>query len=295
MIAERPSNKTVVQVTRVRGGVIAASPRADIVVSEEPLEIRLVAGSESRQLAVTMRTPGADFELAAGFLFSEGVVASKDDIAGITYCVDRDLDEAQRYNVVNVRLRGNALPDLPSLERHFTVNSACGVCGKASIDAVMQAVQPVNAAWTVTPAFISAMSDELRHAQALFHQTGGLHAAALFDRGGQLVEVREDVGRHNALDKLVGWALMHGRLPLSEHALLVSGRASFELVQKAAMAGIPLFCAISAPSHLAVSLARRMNITLVGFLRGADFNIYTSAARIAAAVPVQPDEGPSSF
>lgn len=281
--AERPSSKTSVQVTRVRGGHLAPTPRADVVVSEEPLEIRLVAGGQSRQVAVTMRTPGADFELATGFLFSEHIISSRDDLSSITYCVDRDLDEQQRYNVVNVRLRGETLPELASLERHFTVNSACGVCGKTSIDAVTQATNPVAAAWTVTPQFISAMSDELRRAQALFDQTGGLHAAALFHRSGVLFEVREDVGRHNALDKLVGWALLNDRLPLAECALLVSGRASFELVQKAAMAGIPLFCAISAPSHLAVSLARQMNMTLVGFLRGADFNIYTGSERITAA------------
>lgn len=280
MRAERPSNKTTVQVTRVRGGVLATVPRTDVVVSEEPLEIRLLAGGESRQLAVTMRTPGLDFELSAGFLFAEGVIKQKDDIASITYCVDSDLDDAQRYNVVNVRLRAGTPPETPWLERHFMVNSACGVCGKASIDAVTQTATPVTADWTVTPTFISAMSGELRQAQALFERTGGLHAAALFDRNGALIEVREDVGRHNALDKLIGWTLLNGRLPLSDYALLVSGRASFELVQKAAMAGIPLFCAISAPSHLAVSLARRMNMTLVGFLRGDDFNIYTGVERL---------------
>ena len=288
-ITERPANKTTLQVTRVRGGVIAPSPRADVVVSEEPLEIRLAAGGNSRQLAVTMRTPGSDFELAAGFLFSEGVITHKDEITSITYCVDRDLDEEQRYNVVNVRLRTEMLPDLPSLERHFTVNSACGVCGKASIDAVAQGVAPLTAGWTVTPDFISAMSGKLRRAQALFDQTGGLHAAALFSRDGALIEVREDVGRHNALDKLIGWALLNGRLPLSDYALLVSGRASFELVQKAAMAGIPLFCAISAPSHLAVALARRTSMTLIGFLRSEDYNIYAGSERICShSAPASP-------
>ncbi len=277
---DRPSSKVNLSLTRVRGGLIAKTKRRDSVVTEEPLEIRLVAGSESRALAVTMRTPGADFELAAGFLFSEGVIPDKSALASITYCVDRDLDEEQRYNVVNVRLRSESLPDLPSLERHFTVNSACGVCGKAHLDAITQTAQPVTVGWTLTPAQISAMSDGLRRSQALFDQTGGLHAAALFHKSGDLWAAREDVGRHNAFDKLVGWALMNDHLPLSECAVMVSGRASFELLQKAAMAGIPIFCAVSAPSHLAVRVAHRQNITLIGFLRGADFNIYTGATRI---------------
>jgi len=277
---DRPSSKVNLSITRVRGGLIAKTERRDSVVTEEPLEIRLAAGSESRALAVTMRTPGADFELAAGFLFSEGVITAKQQMTSITYCVDRDLDEEQRYNVVNVRLRSESLPDLPSLERHFTVNSACGVCGKAHLDAITQVAQPVTADWTLTPAQISAMSDGLRGSQALFDQTGGLHAAALFHKSGDLWAAREDVGRHNAFDKLVGWALMDDRLPLSECAVMVSGRASFELVQKAAMAGIPVFCAVSAPSHLAVRVAHRQNITLIGFLRGADFNIYTGEGRV---------------
>jgi len=277
---DRPSSKVNLSITRVRGGLIAKTERRDSVVTEEPLEIRLAAGSESRALAVTMRTPGADFELAAGFLFSEGVITAKQQMTSITYCVDRDLDEEQRYNVVNVRLRSESLPDLPSLERHFTVNSACGVCGKAHLDAITQVAQPVTADWTLTPAQISVMSDGLRGSQALFDQTGGLHAAALFHKSGDLWAAREDVGRHNAFDKLVGWALMDDRLPLSECAVMVSGRASFELVQKAAMAGIPVFCAVSAPSHLAVRVAHRQNITLIGFLRGADFNIYTGEGRV---------------
>lgn len=277
---DRPSSKVSLSITRVRGGVLAKHQRRDVVIAEEPLEIRLVAESESRTLAVTMRTPGADFELAAGFLFSEGVIRAKTELSSITYCVERDLDEEQRYNVVNVRLRAETLPDLPSLERHFTVNSACGVCGKAHLDSIAQTAAPITADWTLTPAQISAMGEGLRSTQTLFDQTGGLHAAALFHRSGDLLAAREDVGRHNAFDKLVGWALMNDRLPLSECAVMVSGRASFELLQKAAMAGIPVFCAVSAPSHLAVRVAHRQNITLIGFLRGADFNIYTGAGRI---------------
>lgn len=279
--SERPASTVKFTVKRVRDGTIQSLPRQDVIITEEPLEIRLVAGAESRSVAVTMRTPtGTDFELAAGFLFSEGVIRAKSDIATIAYCVDDDLGEEQRYNVVNVRLRAPALPDLAALERHFTVNSACGVCGKAHLDAVTQSAPPITAAWTVTPARISAMGDALRQAQKLFDQTGGLHAAALFHYSGEILAIREDVGRHNAFDKLVGWALMNDRLPLSECAVVVSGRASFELVQKAAMAGIPVFCAVSAPSHLAVRVAHRQNITLIGFLRGANFNIYTVAGRV---------------
>lgn len=279
--SDRPSSTVKWSVTRVRGGKIQRLPRRDSIVTEEPLEIRLVAGAESCSVAVTMRTPtGTDFELAAGFLFSEGVIRAKADISSIAYCVDAGLGEEQQYNVVNIRLRSDQLPDLPSLERHFTVNSACGVCGKAHLDSIAQAAPPITADWQITPAQISAMGEGLRTTQPLFDQTGGLHAAALFHKSGELWAAREDVGRHNAFDKLVGWALMNDRLPLSECVVVVSGRASFELVQKAAMAGIPFFCAVSAPSHLAVRVAHRQNITLVGFLRGADFNIYTYAGRI---------------
>lgn len=278
----RPTNKTALPITRVRAGKVTHNP--DQVVTEEPLEIRLTfAGNEAPyKLAITMRTPGADFELAAGFLFSEGLIHSRDDIATITYCVDRELDEAQRYNVVNVTLRSPLRqPDLRTLERHFMVSSACGVCGKASIDALERdGLQPVKEGLRVTAALIGHLSAELRQAQRLFDSTGGLHAAALFNTRGELVAVREDVGRHNALDKLVGWSLMQGSTTLSDHIILVSGRASFELVQKALSLGIPIFCAISAPSSLAVQVARRFNMTLIGFLRDSDFNIYCGQQRI---------------
>jgi FdhD protein len=240
------------------------------------------AGGQQRTVAITMRTPGADFELAAGFLYNEGVLASLDALSGITYCVDRDVDEAQRYNIVNVDLYGSELPPLDALERHFTMTSACGVCGKANIDALRdRGLVPVQSALRVTAELISGLPERLVTAQRVFATTGGLHAAALFDARGGLVAVREDVGRHNALDKLIGWALMNGKLPLDEHIVLLSGRASYELLQKAISAGIAVVCAVSAPSSLAVELAREFNVTLAGFLRGKRFNVYAGAERIA--------------
>jgi FdhD protein len=280
-IPARPGSKTQANVIRYRQGEMKTRPVRDDVATEEPLEIRLVTPSRTIKLAVTMRTPGADFELAAGFLLSESIVRAKEDIRSITYCVDRDMDEEQRYNVVNVALRGEPARDLPLLERHFTVNSSCGVCGKASLDALeSDGLQALEDATQVTTERILSLSPELRKAQRLFESTGGLHAAALFDAGGSLIALREDVGRHNAMDKLMGWALLQGKLPLEHHLVLVSGRASFELVQKALVARIPVFCAISAPSSLAVALARRFGMTLVGFLREDSFNIYCGQERV---------------
>jgi FdhD protein len=256
--------------------------RYDVLATEEPLEIRMRAGGEQRTVAITMRTPGADFELAAGFLYNEGVLASYDALSGITYCVDRDVAEEQRYNIVNVDLHARVLPPLDALERHFTMTSACGVCGKANIDALRdRGLVPVQSALRVTAELISGLPERLASAQRVFKTTGGLHAAALFDARGELVVVREDVGRHNALDKIVGWALMNGKLPLDAHIVLLSGRASYELLQKAISAGIGLVCAVSAPSSLAVDLAREFNVTLAGFLRGHRFNVYAGAERIA--------------
>jgi FdhD protein len=255
--------------------------RYDRLATEEPLEIRMRAGAHTRTVAITMRTPGADFELAAGFLFNEGVLTSLDALSGITYCVDRDVAEEQRYNIVNVDLHGSELPPLDALERHFTMTSACGVCGKANIDALRdRGLAPVRSSLRVDAALIAALPDRLVTAQCVFATTGGLHAAALFDARGELVVLREDVGRHNALDKLVGWALMNGKLPLDEHIVLLSGRASYELLQKAISAGIGVVCAVSAPSSLAVDLAREFGVTLAGFLRGQRFNVYAGAERI---------------
>ncbi|MBD0422226.1 formate dehydrogenase accessory sulfurtransferase FdhD [Streptomyces sp. TRM S81-3] len=264
------------RVLRVREGT--ASPRPDTLAAEEPMEIR-VGG---RPLTVTMRTPGDDFDLAAGFLVSEGVVHAADAVAAIRYCAGATADGGNTYNVVDVVLgRGVAPPDA-SLERNFYTTSSCGLCGKASLDAVR-----TQAAWSVAedplrvgPETLTALPDRLRAAQRVFDSTGGLHAAGLFSADGELLCLREDVGRHNAVDKVVGHALRSGLLPLRETVLMVSGRASFELVQKAVMAGIPVLAAVSAPSSLAVDLAAESGLTLIGFLRGASMNVYTGAGRL---------------
>ncbi|MEQ8467510.1 formate dehydrogenase accessory sulfurtransferase FdhD [Coleofasciculus sp. E1-EBD-02] len=253
--------------------------RQDQVATEEPLEIRLV--SPPQTVAVTMRTPGADFELAAGFLYSEGVVRDRDDIQQISYCVDPDVDGEQRYNIVNVKLRPGLSVNLQPLERHFFTTSACGVCGKASLEALhLRGCPIISAGLTVSPDIIYSLPEQLHTAQRIFSSTGGLHAAALFDTQGKLLSVREDVGRHNALDKLIGAAFLSNQLPLTNHIVLVSGRSSFEIVQKCLTASVPIVCAVSAPSSLAVALAREFGITLVGFLRGKRFNIYTGKERI---------------
>ena len=252
---------------------------ADALATEEPLEIRVDSpGLEQRRVAVTMRTPGHDFELAAGFLFTEGIVSAQDDVRSVRYCdVPR---EEQQYNVVTVDLRRPYDPEL--LQRNFYTTSSCGVCGKASLDSISVRCAPVAEGPEVAESVVVALPDRLREAQRVFDRTGGLHAAGLFDMGGTLLELREDVGRHNAVDKLVGRALLSGELPLSERVLMVSGRLSFEIVQKAAVAGIPIVCAVSAPSSLAVDAGRRFGMTLVGFLRGSRFNIYSHPERITA-------------
>ena len=254
--------------------------KTDFLVIEEPLEFRLKAGDEEKTVAITMRTPGDDYELAAGFLFSEGVIEDKDQVSLMTYCAGED-GAQQEYNQLRIHLRAPGLPDLAQLERHFVINSACGLCGKASLDALVERdPAPIPSGPIVSPDFVYSLPDKLRQAQSLFEQTGGLHAAALFDTDGELVVLREDVGRHNALDKLIGYALLSKRLPLHDHVLMVSGRASYELLQKCLFAGGPIFCAVSAPSSLAVSLAEQFGITLVGFLRGERFNVYTGVERV---------------
>jgi FdhD protein len=266
-----------IEVTVVEAGTARAS--RDHVVGEEPMEIRVAGpGQEATRVAVTMRTPGNDFELAAGFLFTEGLVASNDEIASIRYCADAD---EQQYNVVTVDLRRPFDP--ATIQRNYYATSSCGVCGKASLEAIEVRCAPVADGLTVTPEGIIGMPDALRAAQRVFERTGGLHAAALFQPSGELVEVREDVGRHNAVDKLIGSELLAGRLPLSDRVMMVSGRSSFELVQKAAVAGLPVVCSVSAPSSLAVETARRLGVTLVGFLRGDRFTVYSGAQRIDTA------------
>ena len=278
-MSKRAKNKTRVQVAKVSEG--ERRSRQDYVVTEEPLEFRLVVGDEHQTVAVTMRTPGNDFELAAGFFFAEGIVSSRNDLARITYCVDKEVAEAQRYNIVNVELKVEEMPELSSLERTFYTTSACGLCGKASLDALERRdLCALQNDVTVPAELLSSLPNTLRKSQGLFDLTGGLHAAALFSLEGELIALREDVGRHNALDKLIGWALLENNLPLSEHMLLLSGRASFELMQKALAAQIGVVCAVSAPSSLAVDLAKRFNMTLVGFLREERFNIYAGERRV---------------
>ncbi len=256
--------------------------RTDDLVTEEPLELRLRAGSQQSTLAVTMRTPGNDFELAAGFVYNESLVTSRDEIVGLSYCVDSDLSAEQRYNVVNIDIRAHTLPDIERFERHFTMTSACGICGRAVVDRLETlGVTPLSEDdLRVDIATILGLPSIARASQSIFERTGGLHAAALFTTDGRLLATREDVGRHNALDKLIGWAFIEKRLPLSNTILLVSGRASYELVQKAAVARIPILASVSAPSSLAVDLAKTFGITLLGFVRDGRANCYAGEQRI---------------
>ncbi|MFI6506773.1 formate dehydrogenase accessory sulfurtransferase FdhD [Streptosporangium sp. NPDC050855] len=277
-VTRRPGPTTRARVGQMRSGTL--HERRDDLATEEPLEIRVRSGSEHRTVAITMRTPGHDFELAAGFLYGEGV-ATPADVASIAYCTDEDVPPQARYNTVTVRLHG-PLPDLPSLDRHFVTSSACGVCGTASLDALRDRRPPAPAGQgpLVSPEVLYGLPDRLRRAQGVFGKTGGLHAAGLFTPEGEALAVREDVGRHNALDKLVGWAMTTGRLPLDDHLLMVSGRTSYEIMQKALTAGLAVVCAVSAPSSLAVELAREFDMTLVGFLREERFNVYAGAHRL---------------
>ena len=280
--APRPGTTTETRIVTIDAGVGTAG--FDRLATEEPLEIRLRAAGQTRSVAITMRTPGNDFELAAGFLYNEGVIPGLDAIRGISYCLDADVAADQRYNIVNVDLTAASLPVLDALERHFTMTSACGICGKAQLDALRdRGLPPLTSDVRLTPAQISALPDRLREVQRVFATTGGLHAAAVFTAGGTVIVSREDVGRHNALDKVVGWALLERRLPLRDAIVLVSGRASYELLQKAVAAGIPFFCSVSAPSSLAVDTARAFGVTLCGFVRGNRFNIYAGHERISAA------------
>lgn len=262
--------------------------RDDLLAVEEPLEIRIVRAEDAgrggdeaaRRVSVTMRTPGADFELAAGFLFGEGLIEGADAIARIRYCTDAQ----QQYNTVSVHLAPGADWDPALLQRNFYTTSSCGVCGKASIEAVMGTTCPrIVGGPVVDAALLVALPAKLREAQRVFERTGGLHGAAQFTADGAMVRVREDVGRHNALDKLVGAALLGGELPLAESIVLVSGRLSFELVQKAARAGVPVLAGVSAPSSLAVALAEQVGMTLAGFVRDPGFNVYAGGERIAHA------------
>jgi FdhD protein len=249
----------------------------DYLVGEEPLEIRIGDAA----LSVTMRTPGHDLELATGFLFTEGLIRESSQIASVQHEAD---DRQNGANRVRVDLAPGVTLDSEALRRNFYAASSCGVCGKASIDAVRaHGMEPPNASFQIEAEVLCRLPDQLRASQAIFGRTGGLHAAGLFDAQGELIVLREDVGRHNAVDKIVGWCFANGRLPLSESVLLVSGRGGFEIVQKSLMAGIPVLASVSAPSDLAVNLAREFGMALIGFLRGRRFVIYSGSPRIKTA------------
>jgi FdhD protein len=257
--------------------------RDDVLAVEEPLEIRLgPSGEDFVPVSVTMRTPGHDFELAAGFLLTEGILTDPEQIRSISYCTDPAVDGEQQYNIVNIALRPGVPFDRERLRRNFYTTSSCGVCGKASIEAIhVRGIGPiVDDGFTVDAGVFPRLEEALRHSQSLFEKTGGLHASGLFDGEGRLLAIREDVGRHNAVDKLVGAAFLERKLPLRGRILMVSGRASFEIMQKAAAAGIPIVAAVSAPSSLACDVARAFGMTLVGFVRGSRFNIYAAPHRI---------------
>ena len=277
----RPSSVAAVQILKITSpgsanNSFASREAEDLLAVETPLEIRIVYGPENdrqqKNISVTMCTPGHDEELAAGFLFTEGIITGKDDI----------MNCGAAGNIVIATLRPGISFDPKKIERHFYTSSSCGVCGKSSIDAVKNVFNQNGTKDTIQidAAVLTRLPDTLRKQQEVFEHTGGLHASALFDLEGNLLLTREDVGRHNALDKLIGAALMEDAVPLDTHILLLSGRASFELIQKAAMAGIKVVCAVGAPSSLAVELAKETNMTLVGFLRDGRFNIYCGEQRI---------------
>ncbi len=255
-----------------------AITRPETLAVEEPLEIRV----NGVPISVTMRTPGSDFELARGFLLTEGVIAHRDDVLTVRYCGGRGADGANTYNVLDITLAPGVSPPGLDVTRNFYTTSSCGVCGKASLDAVrlISRFLPGDDPATITAGALEAMPGQLRSGQKVFASTGGLHAAALFSADGTMHVIREDIGRHNAADKVIGWAIEHDRVPLAGSVLLVSGRASFELTQKALMAGIPVLAAVSAPSSLAVSLAEESGMTLVAFLREDSMNVYTRPDRI---------------
>jgi FdhD protein len=260
--------------TRLWHWEIGTKPKkqTDSLVCEEPLEIRV----RGKSIAVTMRTPGHDRELAAGFLLSEGIVTNRDEIIEIASCLESDSPE----NTLNVFIAASTEIDFARLTRHVFASSSCGVCGKASIESVHQHFSPLDSSCSMAAEMLTALPDRMRAAQQTFSQTGGLHAAAVFDLQGNLLILREDAGRHNAVDKVLGWGFLENKQPFDSHVLLVSGRASFEILQKALAARIPIIAAVSAPSSLAVEFAQESNQTLIGFLRGKTFNVYSHSERI---------------
>ena len=277
----RPGSTVGASVVSVEGSKLTT--KADRLATEEPMELREGVRSggdwKLQSVAVTMRTPGNDFELAAGFAFTEGIITGREDVDSIAYCTDPG--EPQNYNIVNVYLSGTPKFDIDKLSRHVYTSSSCGVCGKGSIELVRTACpnKPVGD-FRLTARVLSTLPSTLAEGQALFSKTGGIHATALFKPDGELLLVREDVGRHNAMDKVIGALIMQGRIPASDTLAFVSGRSSFELVQKASMAGIPALVSVGAPSSLAVDLAIELGMTLLGFFRGSRFNVYSGSQRV---------------
>ncbi len=272
-MARKPRNIDLTQVSEWDDGTVRR--KEDYLAAEEPLEIRV----DAEPLSVTMRTPGHDRELAAGFLLTEGIVQRREQIISIDENAgDRD---ANRANVVLAKLTPESAPDTEKLRRNFFAASSCGICGKASIDSIRaRTLEPPSPNFRLDPDVLVRLPEALRESQAVFGRTGGLHAAGLFDADGKLLVLREDIGRHNAVDKAIGWALLEDRIPLADAVMLVSGRGGFEIVQKAIAAGIPIVASVSAPSSLAVRLARELRLTLIGFLRGRRFVIYAGEERI---------------
>lgn len=288
MNADGPGRSRRVTITRIRRGERASE--GDAVAIEEPLEIRLAyeSGGEriERSVAITMRTPGHDDELAAGFLFTEGILESRDSILDIWHRSPPVPGDAELRNVVRVDLRPGVAVDIDRLERHFYMTSSCGVCGKASLDALRTQSRHTDALvssdFRIATHELLELASNLINEQRVFGETGGLHASGLFDAAGNVTLVREDVGRHNAMDKLIGRLLLDEALPTGEYGIIVSGRTSFELVQKATMAGVPFLAAVGAPSSLAVEIAQEFDMTLVGFLRDGRFNVYAGVERIVS-------------
>lgn len=271
-----------IEISRIT--VKGAEAKPELLAVEEPLEIRIGFGSapnrNQKSISVTMRTPGHDFELALGLLFTEGIIESINQIESIKYCEDVGKQE-ERGNVLRIELTESVSIDFTKIQRNFYTSSSCGVCGKSSIEAVLTQCRNISTEWQILSSLILTLPEKLRAAQQAFTYTGGLHASGLFTTAGELVLIREDVGRHNALDKVIGAMFYKKALPLADYILLVSGRTSFELVQKAAVAGVPVVAAVGAPSSLAVSLAQQCGITLLGFIRDERFNMYSGNQRIA--------------
>jgi FdhD protein len=281
-VPRKPHSIDLTQVAEWNDGRLER--RQDYLAAEEPLEIRI----GDHPLTVTMRTPGHDLELAAGFLFTEGVISERGQILKLATAGEAETEtegaETNRANIVRVELAGAAAFDPEKMRRNFFAASSCGICGKASIDSIrLRALRSPNPDFRADPEVLTGLPDSVRAAQAVFGRTGGLHAAALIDGNGKLLVVREDIGRHNAVDKAIGWALLENRIPLSETILFVSGRGGFEIAQKAIVARLPVVVCVSAPSSLAVQLARELQLTLVGFLRGRRFVVYAGEERVGKA------------